>query len=150
MTRYDLLLRRIGIRAEPLPALDQLERLYVGSPEAARFRRFLTRFAESVTDAGARFVVVCFPLADQLRARDRRPQAAVADMGRAIHLEFLDLFGPYQLAARGRPALLFEADGLHPNAAGHSVAAREIVNMLRPWLTAHGTRLSTAPPIPGQ
>jgi hypothetical protein len=138
MTRYDILLRRLGVRAEPLPAVDQIERLYLATPESTRFRGLLARMAASVESAGARLLVACFPLADQLKAHNARPQAALTAMTRTLHIEFLDLYPAFNSAARGRPEVLFDADGLHPNAAGHAVAAAEILTALRPWIKSGG------------
>ncbi len=135
MGRYDVLLRSLGLRAEPLPALDQVERLYAASPEGQRFRRLLARLAASVRSTGARFVVVCFPLADQLKNRDARPQAVLGAFARTLGIEFVDLYPVFRAAAGERPELL-DADGLHPNATGHALAALEMLTVLRPWIAA--------------
>lgn len=136
MSRYDILLRRLGFRAEPLPSLEQIERLYLAGPEGNRFRALLARLAASVETSGARLVVVCFPLADQLNARNARPQAALAAFARSLGIEFLDLFPAFLAAGGDKTDALFDADGLHPNATGHALAAREVLTALRPWIKA--------------
>lgn len=134
MSRYDILLQRLGFRAEPLPPLDQIERLYLASPEGKRFRTLLGRLAASVESTGARLIVVCFPLATQLRASDARPQAALAAFAHSLGLGFLDLYPAFQTEGGDKPEMLFDADGLHPNARGHALAAREVLTALRPWI----------------
>jgi lysophospholipase L1-like esterase len=131
MRRYDLLLRSLGVRQAPLPLLDEVFSLYVSSPEGERFRRLLLRLATSVEKAGGRLLVLCFPTADQLRADDARPQAALANFADSAGIHFLDLFPTYRAKGLGSPNLLFEFDGLHPNALGHHVAAAEVVGVLR-------------------
>ena len=145
MGRYDILLRRLGFRAEPLPPVDQIERLYLAGPESQRFRGQLARLAASVESTGARLVVVCFPLADQIKARDARPQAVLAALTRSLGIEFLDLYPGFLAAGYPRPEALFDADGLHPNATGHALAALEVLTLLRPWIRSRAdTRHSTA------
>lgn len=134
MGRYDVLLRSLGFRAEPLPPPDQVERLYSASPEGQRFRSLLARLAASVQSTGARFVVVCFPLADQLRSHDARPQAVLGALARTLGIEFVDLYPVFLAAAGERPETLLDADGLHPNATGHALAALEMLTVLRPWI----------------
>ena len=51
--RYDVLLRHLGFRAEPLPPFDQIERLYLASPEGKRFRGLLARLGASVEIDGS-------------------------------------------------------------------------------------------------
>jgi lysophospholipase L1-like esterase len=134
MGRYDVLLRRLGVRAEPLPPLGQVERLYSASPEGRRFRGLLAHLADSVQSSGARFVVVCFPLADQLESHDARPQAMLVGLARTLGIEFVDLYPAFLAAAGGRPQTIRDADGFHPNAAGHALAAQETLTVLRSWI----------------
>ena len=133
MGRYDVLLRGLGLRAEPLPPLDQVERLYLTSPEGQRFRSFLAHLAASIQSTGARFVVVCFPLADQLKNRDARPQAILGAFARTLGIEFVDLYPVYISSGESLRKLL-AADGLHPKATGHALAALEMLAVLRPWI----------------
>ena len=134
VSRYDILLRRLGFRADPLLPLDQIERLYLASPEGTRFRSLLGRLAASVESTGAEFVVACFPVADQLRAHNGRPQAAIGVLAQGIGVDVVDLYPAFLAAADDRPERLFDGDGLHPNARGHALAALETLTVLRPWI----------------
>lgn len=136
MGRYDVLLRRLGLRTEPLPPLDELERLYSTSPEGRRFGNLLSGLATSVRSTGGRFVVVCFPLADQLKNGDARTQAVLDALARRLGIEFVDLYPAFLAVADGRTQSLLDPDGLHPNAAGQTVAAQETLSALRPWLAS--------------
>jgi lysophospholipase L1-like esterase len=134
VSRYDLLLRRLGFRAEPSPPLDQIARLYTTSLEGRRFRAVLGRLAASVQSSGARFAVVCFPLGEQLRNHDARAQAALSSLAGRLGVDFVDLYPAFLTESGGRPEALLAADGLHPNAAGHALAARETLGVLRSWI----------------
>jgi lysophospholipase L1-like esterase len=148
VSRYDILLRRLGFRGEPLPSLDQIEQLYLASPEGTRFRSLLGRLAASVESTGAGFVLVCFPVADQLRTSNPRPQIVLGALAQTLGIEFVDLYPAFHAAADDRPERLLDADGLHPNATGHALAAAEILTVLRPWIMGgarHSARASRAP-----
>jgi lysophospholipase L1-like esterase len=136
VARYDLLLRRLGFRAEPLPRLDQVEKLYRDGPEAERFLAAFARLSTSVRLSGARLLVLCFPLADQLKDRDDRPQRALAPLVGELGVDFLDLDPAFLAAGGATPQALFDADGLHPNAAGHALSAGEALKTLEPWISA--------------
>jgi lysophospholipase L1-like esterase len=134
MNGYDRLLQHLGVRAQPLPPLDALERLYSTGPEAERFRVLLTNMAGRIRSAGAMLLIVCFPLADQLEARDPRAQVVLSEFARSQRLEFIDLYPRFLANAQGRPSTLLDRDGLHPNARGHDVAARATLESLTPWI----------------
>jgi len=129
MARYDLVLRRLHLRAEPLPPLEAVERLYVGSPEGERFQIGLAHLIRSVRDNGAEFVLVCFPMAEQLRARRAAPQAALRGFAASLEVPFVDLY-PAFVAAAGDGEAVLDEDGLHPTRLGHHIAAREVVGAL--------------------
>jgi lysophospholipase L1-like esterase len=145
MTRYDLLLRRLGVRAEPLPALSEVDLLYEGSPPAVRVRERITALVHSVRSQGAEFVLVCCPLRDQLPLAEPRAQTALRSLSSALGVAFVDLQPAYAIAARETGRALIDADGLHPTALGHEVAARELLALLVPPLRAPAQRTGTGP-----
>ncbi len=97
------------------------------------FRRLRTL----VEGHGARLLVVAFPVPLMLE----QPFPASSYPGRlrefAAHegIAFLDLTGAFQSAFHGHESLFIPFDGDHPNAAGHDLAAREIVRTMRPWVS---------------
>jgi lysophospholipase L1-like esterase len=132
VTRYDMLLQRLGVRAQPLPPVAQVNQLYVAGPGSEAFRASTLRLADSARAAGARFVLVCFPVADQLEAGRAEAQAALATWAREAGIAFVDLYPAFAVATGGRkPGTLFSEDGLHPTAEGHALAAEEILRALR-------------------
>lgn len=134
MSRYDLLLRRLGVRAEPLPVSAELDLLYDGSPEAVQIRGRLMSLVESVRQRGADLILLCFPTADQLGVEDPRPQAALKALSASLGVTFIDLHPAFVRASRAH-GHVFDADGLHPNAVGHETAARELVGAVQGWLS---------------
>jgi lysophospholipase L1-like esterase len=150
MSRYDILLRRLGLRSEPLPPLDEIEQLYADSSEGRRFRALLGRLAASVEASGARLVMVCFPSRDQLTAGRARPQAALRAVARKLGIEFVDLYPAFLSATMAGRGGLFQPDGVHPGALGHALAAGEVVAALRPLIIrdafAHGSAGGTRTP----
>lgn len=133
MNGYDLALRSFGFRAEPLPPLARIERLYVGSREADAFEARLAELVGLVDGTEARFVLMVFPLEDQVRARRALPQLRLAAVARELGIEYLDLFPVFLKATEPHhPATLFDPDGLHPNPMGHELAATALLELLRP------------------
>jgi hypothetical protein len=141
MTRYDILLRRLGLRRQPLPPLQAIERVYVGSRTGSLFLAHLDELIGAVRDTGAAFVLVCFPMGDQLRTQRAVPQAALRRFAASRDVPYVDLYGSFLEAFRtGRRVL--DADGIHPTADGHLIAAQEALEALRRVPEAHGDSAS--------
>jgi lysophospholipase L1-like esterase len=137
MTRYDMLLRRLGLRGQPLPPSEAIERVYVGSRTGSLFLARLDELIDSVRQTGAGFVLICFPMGEQLQTQRAVPQAALRRFAASRDLPFVDLYGPFLDASRtGRRAL--DADGIHPTVNGHLVAAQETLEALQGTLRSHG------------
>jgi lysophospholipase L1-like esterase len=94
-----------------------------GSEEALR------RMRDNARKAGARFVVVVFPVEQQLRTQERRAQEELMKFAANNNIEVLDLYSTLQ--ARWREGLYIDyfggaADKLHLNERGHRVVAEQI------------------------
>jgi lysophospholipase L1-like esterase len=132
VTRYDLLLQRFGFRAEPIPPVDQVNQLYAAGAGSEDFRANVRRLAESVRAEGAEFLILCFPLADQLTARRPEAQAALAAWTQDVGIAFVDLYPAFAArASMDGVASLFLEDGLHPAPQGHALAAEELLPFSR-------------------
>lgn len=88
--------------------------------------------AKKFTDeARARLVIVSFPLALQLDHPDwpAYPQARLGEIAKNLDIPYLDLLPAMQAAKDGGAVLYSPEDALHPNAAGHRVAAEQLSNL---------------------
>lgn len=130
MARYDLALRRLGIRAKPLPPLEVIEKLYMDTDEGRIFLARLDSLIDAVRMANADLLMVGFPMLEQIRARRGLPQAKFSAIAANKNTLFVDLYDAF-LSSSDKGQVVFEADGLHPNGAGHFIAAREILGALR-------------------
>lgn len=96
------------------------------------FRRLRTL----VGDHGARLLIVAFPV--PLMLEQSFPTSSYPGRLRefAAHegIAFLDLTVAFQAAFHGHESLFIPFDGDHPNAAGHDLAAHEIVRLVTPWV----------------
>lgn len=81
---------------------------------------------------GFRVLLVAFPIplaVERSFPRSSYP-ARLQDLAERQGLPMIDLQGSFRAAYRGHESLFIPYDGDHPNAAGHDIAAREIVRFL--------------------
>jgi lysophospholipase L1-like esterase len=97
------------------------------------FRRLRTL----VEEHGARLLIVAFPVPVMLEQAFPASSYPVRlrEFAARENIPFLDLTGVFQAAFHGHESLFIPFDGDHPNAAGHDLAAREIVRTMRPWVS---------------
>lgn len=95
------------------------------------------RLRRQVDEQGARLLIVAFPIPLALeRAYPRSSYPArLASFAAAEGIPFLDLTPTFEDAFHGHESLFIAFDGDHPNAAGHDLAARAIVQKLKPWVS---------------
>lgn len=103
----------------------------------SRIENALLRLRTLVDQQGARLLLVAFPV--PLAVEQSFPASSYpGQMQRFASREgmpFIDLTGPFQRNFRGHESLFIPFDGDHPNAAGHDLAAQEIMRILTPWLS---------------
>ena len=95
------------------------------------------RLRAMVNEHGARLLIVAFPvplMLEQPFPASSYP-ARLREFAARENIPFLDLTGVFQSAFHGHESLFIPFDGDHPNAAGHDLAAREIVRTMRPWVS---------------
>jgi hypothetical protein len=86
---------------------------------------------------GAPSLIVAFPVpscSSSAFPASSYPQR-LRDFAARESIPFLDLTGVFQAAFHGHESLFIPFDGDHPNAAGHDLAAQEIVRTMRPWVS---------------
>jgi lysophospholipase L1-like esterase len=96
-----------------------------------RAKDAILEMAETTGQMGARFVLVIFPVEQQLRIGDHGPQDDLVAFAKSHGIEVLDLYP--SLAAHWREHLFFDysveqhvVDKVHLNKRGHELAAGEI------------------------
>jgi len=90
-----------------------------------------------VEEQGARLLIVAFPvplMLEQAFPASSYP-ARLREFAARESIPFLDLTGVFAAAFHGHESLFIPFDGDHPNAAGHDLAAQEIVRTMRPWVS---------------
>jgi len=102
------------------------------------------RLAALGNEMGFRTLIVAFPLPLSLERSFPRSDypSRLREIARREGLPFLDLQPSFKTAYRGHDSLFIPYDGDHPNAAGHDLAAQEIVA----FLLAHGQVLPKSAP----
>jgi lysophospholipase L1-like esterase len=92
----------------------------------------LHRLAVVSKTTGFRTLIVAFPLPLALERSFPRSEypSRLRDIARNEGLPFLDLEPSFKAAYHGHDSLFIPYDADHPNAAGHDLAAREIVGFL--------------------
>ena len=106
----------------------------------------LHRLSTLAAEQGFRPLLVAFPipLAIERSFPHSSYPARLRMLAEREGMPMLDLHDAFRAAYRGHDSIFIPYDGDHPNAAGHAIAAREIVN----FLTAHGATRAAVPGAP--
>jgi len=120
---------------------EVLEGLGTGRVRAGwtRVEAAVHRLAALGDKMGFRTLIVAFPLPLSLERSFPRSEypSRLREIARHEGLPFLDLEPSFRTAYHGHDSLFIPFDGDHPSAAGHDLAAREVVA----FLLAHGQAL---------
>jgi len=103
----------------------------------SRMENSFRALRQMVERHGARLMIVAFPLPLMLEhpfPASTYP-ARLNQFSEHENIPFLDLTSAFRSAFAGHESLFIPFDADHPNAAGHEIAAREIVRMLTPWVS---------------